>query len=114
MFMGSLPDRPGSQQRHFLQAPKDAFVCSVLIYVQRNRGFTTRRYINLRLLTYLLHRGEGMEWVHGKMPILGKRLLQNTRSYEPGAAEGSQKCGGTEQRDLRAVHQSPIPSLCMV
>jgi len=38
----------GSQQRHFLQAPKD---------VQRIRGFTTMCYINLRftyLLTYLL------------------------------------------------------------
>ena len=37
--------------------PKDVFVCSVLIYVQRIRGFTTMRYINLRftyLLTYLL------------------------------------------------------------
>jgi len=38
----------GSQQRHFLQAPKD---------VQRIRGFTTMRNINLRfnyLLTYSL------------------------------------------------------------
>jgi len=43
-----LPERPGSQQRHFLQAPKDVFVCSVLTYVQRIRGFTTMRYINLR------------------------------------------------------------------
>jgi len=51
------PERPGSQQRHFLQAPKDVFVCGVLIYVQHIRGFTTMRYINLRftyLLTYLL------------------------------------------------------------
>ena len=40
-----------------LQAPKDVFMCSVLIYNQRIRGFTTMRYINLRftyLLTYLL------------------------------------------------------------
>jgi len=40
-----------------LQAPKDVFVWSVLIYVQRITGFTTMRYINLRftyLLTYLL------------------------------------------------------------
>jgi len=38
------------------QAAKDVFVCSVLIYVQRIRGFTTMLYINLRftyLLTYL-------------------------------------------------------------
>ena len=35
------------------QAPKDVFVCSVLIYVQRIRGFTMMRYINLRF-TYLL------------------------------------------------------------
>jgi len=52
-----LPERPGSQQRHFLQTPKDVFfVRSVLIYVQRIRDFTTMRYINLRftyLLTYL-------------------------------------------------------------
>ena len=33
-----LPERPGSQQRHFLQAPEDVCVCSVLIYVQRIRG----------------------------------------------------------------------------
>jgi len=53
-LVAGLPERPGSQQRHFLQAPKG--VCSVLIYVQRIRGFTTMRYINLRftyLLTYL-------------------------------------------------------------
>jgi len=48
-----VPERPGSQQRHFLQAPKDIFVCSVVIYVQRIRGFTAIRYINLYvLLTY--------------------------------------------------------------
>jgi len=59
IFAG-LPERPGSQQRHFLQAPKDVFVCSVLTYVQRIRGFTKMRYINLRfsyfyvyLLTYV-------------------------------------------------------------
>ena len=52
-LVAGLPERPGSQQRHFLQAPKDVFVCSVLIYVQRIRGFTTMRYINLRF-TYLL------------------------------------------------------------
>jgi len=39
--------------RDFLQAPKDVSVCSVLIYIERIRGFTTMRYINLRLLTYL-------------------------------------------------------------
>ena len=43
----------GSQQRHFLQASKDVFVCSILIYVQRIRAFTTMRDINLRF-TYLL------------------------------------------------------------
>jgi len=56
-LVAGLPERPGSQQRHFLQAPKDVFVCSVLIHVQRIRGFTTMRHINLRftyLLTYLL------------------------------------------------------------
>ena len=38
---------------------EDVFVCSVLIHVQRIRGFTTMRYINLRftyLLTYFLCR----------------------------------------------------------
>ena len=34
-LVAGLPERPGSQQRHFLQASKDVFVCSVLIYVQR-------------------------------------------------------------------------------
>jgi len=52
-LVAGLPERPGSQQRHFLQAPKDVFVCSVLIYVQRIRGRTTMRCINLRF-TYLL------------------------------------------------------------
>ena len=56
-LVAGLPERPGSQQRHCLQASKDVIVCSVLIYVQRIRAFTTMRYINLRftyLLTYLL------------------------------------------------------------
>jgi len=53
-LVAGLPERPGSQQRHFLQSPKDVLVCSVLIYVQRIRGFTTMRYINLRF-TYLRH-----------------------------------------------------------
>jgi len=51
-------ERPGSQQRHFLQAPKDVFVCSVLIYVQRIRRFTTMRYVDVRfacLLSSYLH-----------------------------------------------------------
>jgi len=52
-LIARLPERPGSQQRHFLQASKDVFVCSVLIYVQRIRGFTTMRHINQRF-TYLL------------------------------------------------------------
>jgi len=30
-LVAGLPERPGSQQRHFLQAPKDVFVRSVLI-----------------------------------------------------------------------------------
>ena len=51
-----LPERPGSQQRHFLQAPKDVFVCSVLIYVQRIRGFYDDALCKsmFYLLTYLL------------------------------------------------------------
>ena len=57
-LVDGLPERPGSQQRHFLQASKDVFVCSVLIYVQRIRGFTTMRYINLRF-TYLLTYSSG-------------------------------------------------------
>ena len=52
-LVAGLPERPGSRQRHFLQAPKDVFVCSVLIYVQRIRGLKTMRYINL-CLTYLV------------------------------------------------------------
>jgi len=52
-LVAGLPERPGSQQRHVLQASKDVFVCSLLIYVQRIRAFTTMRYINLRF-TYLL------------------------------------------------------------
>ena len=52
-FVARLPERPRSQQRHVLQAPKDVSVCGVLIHVQRIRGFTTMRYINQRF-TYLL------------------------------------------------------------
>ena len=52
-LVAGLPERPGSQQRHFLQASKDVFVCSVLIYVQSIRASTTIRYTNLRF-TYLL------------------------------------------------------------
>ena len=50
-FAVGLPERPGSQQRYFLQAPKDVSVCSVRIYVQRIRGFTTMRYKIYVLLT---------------------------------------------------------------
>jgi len=32
-LVAGLPERAGSQQRHFLQAPRDVFVCCVLIYV---------------------------------------------------------------------------------
>jgi len=56
-LVAGLPERPGSQQRHCLQASKDVIVCSVLIYVQRIGAFTKMRYINLRftyLLSYLL------------------------------------------------------------
>jgi len=55
LVWNSLPDylRDPAVSRHFLQAPKDVLVCSVLIYVQRIRGSTTMRYINLRF-TYLL------------------------------------------------------------
>jgi len=52
-LVAGLPERPGSQQRHFLHASKDVFVCIALIYVQRIRAFTTMRDINLRF-TYLL------------------------------------------------------------
>ena len=48
-IIARLPERPGSQQIQFLQAPKDVFVCIVLIYIQRIRGFTTMHYINLHL-----------------------------------------------------------------
>ena len=41
---------------------QDVFVCSVLIYVQRTRGFTTMRYINLRF-TYSLT-GDGWGEFH--------------------------------------------------
>ena len=50
-------ERSGSWQRHFLQKPKRRFcsrctdICSAL------EIFTTMRYINLRLLTYLLTYG---------------------------------------------------------
>ena len=67
-LVAGLPERPGSQQRHCLQAPKDVFVCSVLIYVQRIRGFTTMRYINLRftyLLTYLKAKFHYASWFEG-------------------------------------------------
>ena len=51
-----LPERPGSQQRHFLEAPKDVFVCSVLIYVQRfyDDALYKSTLYPLYLLTYLL------------------------------------------------------------
>jgi len=51
-FVAGLPERPDSQQRHFLQAPKDVSVCSVVIYIQRIRGFLMMRYVNLHF-TYL-------------------------------------------------------------
>jgi len=38
-FAPGLPERPGSRQRHFLQAPKDIFVCSVLIYTAHYRFY---------------------------------------------------------------------------
>ena len=44
---------PGAENPSYATAPKDVFVCSVLTCVQRIRGFTTMRYINLRF-TYLL------------------------------------------------------------
>jgi len=55
-LVAGLPERPGSQQRHFRQAPKDVFVCSVLIYVQRIRGFYDDALCKsmFYLLTYLL------------------------------------------------------------
>jgi len=55
-FIAGLPERPGSQQRHFLHAPKDVFVCSVLICVLHIRGFMTMHYINVcfTYFTYLL------------------------------------------------------------
>jgi len=52
-LIAGLPERPGSQQRHFLQAPKDVFVRSVLIYIHCITGFTMMCYINLRF-TFLL------------------------------------------------------------
>ena len=56
LVWNSLPDylRDPAVSRDFLQAPKDVFVCSILIYVQRIRGFTTMRYMNLRF-TYLIN-----------------------------------------------------------
>jgi len=58
IVVSGLPERPGSQQRHFLQAPKDVFVCSLLIYVQRIRGFYDDALYKstFYLLTYLLSR----------------------------------------------------------
>ena len=53
-LVAGLLERPGSQQRHFLQAPKDVFVCSVLIYVQRIRGLYALYKSTFYLLTYLL------------------------------------------------------------
>ena len=56
-LVAGQPEKRGSQQRHFLQASKDVFLCSVLIYVQRIRASTTMRDINRRftyLLAYLL------------------------------------------------------------
>ena len=47
-----LPERPGSQQRHFLQK---TFLFAVYWYIQHARGFTTMRSINLFiLLSYLV------------------------------------------------------------
>jgi len=67
----SLPDYmrdPAVSRDTFCKHLKTVFVCSVLIYVQRIRGFTTMRYINLRF-TYLLtvitrrHRHRhGVDW----------------------------------------------------
>jgi len=60
LVWNSLPDYlrdPAVSRDTFCKHLKTFFVCSVLIYVQRIKGFTTMRYINLRftyLLTYLL------------------------------------------------------------
>jgi len=55
LVWNSLPDylRDPAVSRDTFCKHLDVFVCSVLIYVQRIRGFTTMRYINLRF-TYLL------------------------------------------------------------
>ena len=60
LVLNSLPDYTRETRQStetLLQAPKDVFVCSVLIHVQRIRAFTTMRDIIMRftyLLTYLL------------------------------------------------------------
>ena len=62
-FVARLPERPRSQQRHVMQAPKDVSVCGVLIHVQRIRGFATMRYINPRF-TYLRYVLGKLIWRH--------------------------------------------------
>jgi len=59
-LIDGLPERPGSQQRQFLQAPKDVFVWSVLIYTvnhkKRDIIFLTITLANLnRFLQFLYH-----------------------------------------------------------
>ena len=79
----------------FLQAPKDVFVCSVLIYVQRIRGFTTMRYINLRftyLLTYLTQYGQGRGYLHTKWHLDPSSRLATIR--------------GPKLRGVLCVHRS--------
>jgi len=85
-----LPERPGSQQRHFLQAPEDVFVCSVLTYVQRIRGFTTMRYINLRftyLLTYFTSLWEATRLQDEGNPAVEAELGKHDLTYSSGDAD---------------------------
>jgi len=54
-FAAGLPERPVSQQRHFLQAPKDVSVRGVLIHTAHSRFYDDALYKStFNLLTDLL------------------------------------------------------------
>jgi len=87
-----------------LQAPKDVFVCSVLLtYVQRIRGFTKMRYINLRfsyfyvyLLTYVKR---------SCINALSGYIILSIPSIYPssGLAKVGRGAGPSHRRNLRRV-----------
>ena len=81
-LVAGLPERPSSQQRHFLQASKDVYVCIVLIYVQRIRGFYNDALYKstFYLLTSLCFTGDA-HWA--RVAVLRPYTTENSLSFVP-------------------------------